>query len=185
MELLTLIGRRPEVRPADIDETPLPGEHPADYVMRLAEHKATISCRVGEVVLGADTTVAAFGEDGWEILGKPVDADDAKRMLTLLSGKSHKVFTGHIVTGIGPSGPRSAGALGTTTVTFRHLVTEEIDAYIATGEPFDRAGSYAIQGGAAPFVSNIEGSKSNVVGLDVDIAQLLLDIVSPLVTVNT
>jgi septum formation protein len=180
IELLQLVGARPEVRPADIDESVLEGEHPGDYVSRLALAKATAVLRPGEVVIGADTTVAIDTPDGWRILGKPSHRDEADEMLQLLSGREHLVFTGHAVATVGRSGVVSAGALSSTKVEFRTLYPPERAAYIDTGEPFDRAGGYAIQGGAGQFVSGFTGSKPNVIGLDVEIATLLIDLITPL-----
>ena len=180
VDLLHLVGARPEVRPADIDETPLEGEHPADYVTRLALEKATAVLQRGEVVIGADTTVAIDTDDGWKILGKPVDRDEAEEMLSMLSGREHLVFTGHAVATIGVGGIVSAGALSSTKVEFRTLYAPERSAYIDTGEPFGRAGAYAIQGGAGQFVTGFSGSKPNVIGLDVEIATLLIDLMTPL-----
>ena len=150
--------------PADVDETPLPGESPLDLVRRLAVAKA--AAVDGDPVLAADTIVEVDGE----ILGKPVDAADARRMLRRLSGRSHRVHTGVAVR----SGEQVEVEVVTTIVTFVALTAESIDWYLATGEPFDKAGAYAIQGAGGVFVEAIRGSVSNVVGLPLaTVARLL------------
>ena len=160
-ELMALAGIRFSVVPADICEDVLPGEAPADHVMRLSREKAdaVAATNDGRFFIGADTIVVLDGA----ILGKPIDAADATRMLTNLSGRDHEVITGFTVfdkiSGIHIS--RSV----CTEVTFKILSEEEITAYIATGCPMDKAGAYAIQGGAVHFVRTINGSYSNVIGL--------------------
>lgn len=162
VELLTAAGFTFDVRPAEIDETVEPGEDAVAYVRRVAWKKATAICREpGSFVLAADTTVAVDEA----ILGKPADAEDARRMLKMLAGRTHAVFTG--ITVLGDGGEHSAVA--TTRVRFLPLADSEIDWYVASGEPFDRAGAYAIQGRASRFVDWIEGSYSNVVGLPVSL----------------
>ena len=153
---------------ADIDETPLPGEPPAAYVERLAieKAKAVLALRPDATVLGADTTVTIGGE----ILGKPVDENDAIRMLRKLSGAVHDVHTG--VALVSSRGVRSA--VDTTRVWVDALTDEDISWYVATGEPVDRAGAYAIQGFASRFIPRIEGSYSNVVGLPVALVSSIL-----------
>jgi septum formation protein len=155
-ELLRSAGISFRVQAANIDETPLPGEAPVAYVRRLAREKA--EAVPGELVLGADTVVVAGGQ----ILGKPVNANDAIRMLLLLSGRRHEVITGFCL-----KGPETITGHDTTAVFFAPLTVDEIRAYVATGEPMDKAGAYAIQGLASRFVERIEGSYSNVVGLPV------------------
>ena len=158
LELLRRIGIEPNVRPADVDETPLPDEHPEALVARLAEAKASaVATEPDHLVIAADTVVVV--DDG--VLGKPSGPDDARRMLAALSGRSHEVMTGVHVT----LGAEAAAAVETTSVRFRSLTADEIDAYVATGEPLDKAGAYAIQGGGGMFVESISGSDSNVVGL--------------------
>jgi septum formation protein len=152
-ELLEGLGVRFTVRPVDLDESPLPGEAPRDYVLRLAVEKAAAAS--GELVLAADTTVVVDGE----ILGKPRDDEDARRMLRLLSGREHSVLTG-IALG-------KAAEVDETLVRFAPLSEAEIDWYVATGEPRDKAGAYAIQGLGSLFVESVEGSYSNVVGLPI------------------
>ena len=154
-ELLARLGEPFTVVPADIDETPQSGESPRDLVRRLAVAKATAVA--GDVVLGADTIVEIDGE----MLAKPVDADDARRMLGRLSARSHRVHTGVAVR----SGERVDVEVCTTIVTFGALSPASIDWYLATGEPFDKAGAYAQQGAGGIFVEAVRGSVSNVVGL--------------------
>lgn len=170
-ELLTQAGLIFTVASADIDEEPLPGEVAAAYVQRLAEEKAQAvweryrSADNAEdpgdalIVLGADTCVVSEGN----ILGKPVDAADARRMLELLSGRTHAVLTG--IAFVTRSG--IVRALEITHVTFNVLKDAEIAQYIATGEPLDKAGAYAIQGYAARWIPRIEGCYFNVVGLPI------------------
>ena len=167
-ELLASAGISFEVLAADIDETPHPDEAPAAYVERLAVEKAraVFALRPAARVLGADTTVTIDGE----ILGKPIDAADAVRMLRKLSGRAHEVHTGVAV--ISAAGVRSA--VDTTRVWFDAMTDEDISWYVATGEPIDRAGAYAIQGLAARFIPRIEGSYSNVVGLPVAMVSSIL-----------
>jgi len=167
-ELLNAAGISFEVLAADIDETPHPNEAPDAYVERLAIEKAraVAAMRPGARVLGADTTVTIDGE----ILGKPVDEADAMRMLRLLSGRPHEVHTGVALVSAG--GVRSA--VDTTRVWFSSMTDEDISWYVATGEPIDRAGAYAIQGFASRFIPRIEGSYSNVVGLPVALVSSIL-----------
>lgn len=166
-ELLAGIGVSVDVRPVDIDETPLANERPEAYVRRLASEKAVAgSCFSALPTLGSDTAVVCDDR----ILGKPADQAEAAAMLRLLSGRSHEVMTAVAVKG-------PAGLLDTCVVTrvfMRQMQTKEIAAYWATGEPADKAGGYAIQGLAAIFVERIEGSHSAVVGLPLyETAQLL------------
>lgn len=160
-ELMELAGISFSVVPADICEDVLPEELPADHVIRLSREKAdaVATKHDGRFFIGADTIVVLDGA----ILGKPVDAADAKRMLSGLSGRDHEVITGFTVfdkvSGIHIS--RSV----CTEVTFKKLTDKEIAAYIATGCPMDKAGAYAIQGGAVHFVRSINGSYTNVIGL--------------------
>lgn len=163
-ELLARAGFQFEVRPASLDEAPLAGEPPEEYAGRVARDKAlNVGAQVepGNLVLGADTIVVA----GDEILGKPEDAADAVRMLRILSGNSHRVITGVCLV----SAPVEVKALTheTTIVTFRSLDEEEIENYVASGEPLDKAGAYGIQGLASKFVARVEGCYFNVVGLPV------------------
>jgi septum formation protein len=167
-ELLTEAGIAFTVHPADIDETHRPGESPIDFTQRLAREKAeAIFAKHPEAtVLGADTVVVCDEE----ILGKPSDETDAARMLKKLSGRDHQVITGVALVSL--SGTQTH--VETTIVTMREISEEEIKKYIATGEPMDKAGAYAIQGAAAAFISKIEGDYSNVVGLPVKLVQQML-----------
>lgn len=165
-ELLTNAGLAFTVQPADIDESVLPNEAPAAYVTRLAIGKAEAvfgrlksAGTTPQAVLGADTTVTLDGQ----ILGKPIDAADAARMLRLIAGRSHQVITGIALAT--PSGTLSAAE--TTLVHVSPMTEAEIAAYIATGEPMDKAGAYGIQGGFGRFIPRIEGCYPNVVGLPV------------------
>lgn len=158
---MALAGIEFSVIPADIGEEALPQEAPVDHVIRLSREKAAAVAAVhdGRFFIGADTIVVL--DDA--ILGKPVDAADARRMLYGLSGRDHEVITGFTVfdkiSGVHIS--RSV----CTNVTFKQLEEKEIAAYIATGCPMDKAGAYAIQGGAVHFVRSINGSYTNVIGL--------------------
>lgn len=160
-ELMALAGISFSVVPADICEDALEGESPADHVLRLSKGKvdAIAEAADGRFFIGADTIVVLDGA----ILGKPADGADAARMLKLLSGRNHEVITGFTVfdrvSGIHVS--RSVS----TEVTFKQLREPEIASYIATGCPMDKAGAYAIQGGAVHFVRSINGSYTNVIGL--------------------
>ena len=157
------------VQPTSIDETPLAGEAPRECAERLAREKAlaVFQSNPQQCVLGADTIVVVDDV----ILGKPRDAEDAARMLRLLSGRTHAVITGVCLVGpeaIGQgSGRNTKTASETTSVTFCALSNDEIRSYIATGEPMDKAGAYAIQGMASRWIPRIEGDYSNVVGLPV------------------
>jgi len=162
-ELLASLGYRFRVCVSTVDEAVLPGETPADHVVRLSEAKARDVAGHTEIrgrwFLGSDTVVVRDGE----ILGKPCDAAEAEAMLTALSGRSHEVFSGYAVLDR-ESAQMTSGAV-MTRVTFRELTCAEIAGYIASGEPLDKAGAYGIQGRAAAMVRRIEGSYSNVVGL--------------------
>lgn len=151
--------------PADVDETVDPEETPDGYVRRVAQLKAeTIIARApGRVILGADTIVLTDNQ----VLGKPVDHDEARRMLRLLSGREHVVITAVCLVNSAAESNRIHTSVARTTVEFAPLDDPEIDAYIASGEPMGKAGAYAIQGLASRFVTRIDGSYSNVVGLPV------------------
>jgi septum formation protein len=161
-ELLTQAGFEFQIDAADVDETVLSGESPDAYVARVAREKARVVATrhaADAVILAADTTVVVEGE----ILAKPLDAADATRMLTLLSGTVHDVLTGVVVV----SGGRESVEVVRTRVHFIELTAADIAWYVATGEADGKAGAYGIQGRAARFVDWIEGSWSNVVGLPV------------------
>jgi septum formation protein len=197
-ELLARAGFTFEVHPAHIPEDPKAGEDPIAYVVRLAREKAQavynqLSANPSPdnlqmpgapgleletwdstnldsrsfVVLGADTTVVLDNQ----ILGKPEDAADAARMLRLLSGRTHRVITGVAVV----TAAHAEVAAEVTAVKFLTLSDEEIAAYIATGEPMDKAGAYAIQGRAARWIPRIEGDYFNVVGLPIALVSTLLE----------
>ncbi len=155
--LLTSIGVDPEVRQADIDETPLPGESPARYVERLAVAKAAAVARDGEVVIAADTTVSINGQ----IIGKPASRAEALGILRTLSGQTHTVFTGLAV--LSPSGTTSA--IVTSEVTFIRASEDLLAWYADTDEPYDKAGAYGLQGAGSMLVAGVQGSVTNVVGL--------------------
>jgi nucleoside triphosphate pyrophosphatase len=162
-ELLRNAGIAIVVQPADVDETPLPGESARACAERLARAKALAvsQARPDDLVLGADTIVVVDGA----ILGKPCDDEDAARMLRLLSGRTHEVITGVCLAG--PRGKDERVASETTLVTMSEIEDEEVRAYVASGEPMDKAGAYAIQGRASRWIPRIEGDYSNVVGLPV------------------
>ena len=158
-QLLLLVGIDHEVRPADVDESLLPGETPVAHAERLARAKAhAIAEREpGAVVIAADTIVVVDGD----VLGKPRDAQDARAMLRRLSGRTHVVLTAVAVA----REARTESAVESVAVTFRPLSDEEIDAYIATGEPMDKAGAYGIQGYGATIVERVDGDYFSVMGL--------------------
>ncbi len=156
-ELLARLGLAPQIRPADVDETPHAGEPARDLVLRLARAKADAVAKDDEVVLAADTIVVLDGLP----LGKPRDLDEASVMLHRLSGRIHEVHTGVAVQH--PAGQDAT--LVTTRVHFRPLTDDEIAWYLGTGEPLDKAGAYGLQGAGAVLVDRIEGSDTNVIGL--------------------
>lgn len=151
-----------EVRVADIDEAPHAGEAADEYVCRLAEDKAaavatTLDDSSNALVIAADTIVEADGK----LLGKPASVQDAHRMVSALAGRAHHVCTGVAVW----TADRSAAAVESSTVRFGPMSAEEVAWYVRTGEPMDKAGAYAVQGLAAPFIEGIEGCYHNIVGL--------------------
>jgi septum formation protein len=183
-ELLRNAGLSFTVQPADIDESPLAGELPRECAERLARAKALAIWRTRpqDLVLGADTIVVVDER----ILGKPIDAGDAVRMLRLLSGRVHTVITGVcVVQAVGGETADSDEVLKTenrelrtasetTLVTMSEFSDDEIREYVATGEPMDKAGAYAIQGIASRWIPRIEGDYSNVVGLPVALVYRML-----------
>ncbi len=177
-ELLRNAGIPFTVYPANIPEAPLSGESPRACAERLAREKANVVLvqQPGKFVLGADTIVVVDGE----ILGKPRDEADAMRMLRLLSGRTHQVTTGVCLVGPLRTGNQKPGTgfedtrSETTLVAVTHLSDEDIHTYIATGEPMDKAGAYAIQGIASRWIPRIEGDYFNVVGLPVVLVQRML-----------
>jgi septum formation protein len=156
-ELMTLIGIPHEVRPADIDETYLPGEVPRDHALRLAREKAQAVVDQDAVVVGSDTIVVVDGD----VLGKPRDEIDAARMLARLSGRSHTVITAVAVSWKG----KVVADAESVDVTFHQLTYGQISAYIATREPMDKAGAYGIQGYGATIVARVDGDYFAVMGL--------------------
>jgi nucleoside triphosphate pyrophosphatase len=162
-----------KVQPTSVLEVPESGESPDACAKRLAREKALAIAKVhaGEFVLGADTIVVVAGE----MLAKPEDAQDAERMLGLLSGRSHQVITGVCLIGDSkPNGRFEDVRAETTSVTMRPLTDQEIRFYARSGEPMDKAGGYAIQGIASRWISRIEGDYSNVVGLPVSLVYRML-----------
>ncbi len=156
-ELLRQAGMEFDIVVPQIDESPLPGEAPAEFVCRTAREKAESLPAGNAIILAADTAVV----DGDRILGKPIDTQDAAAMLRSLSGRTHEVMTGVCL-----RFPNQTNCFHVETrVIFRNLSEKEIADYAATEEPLDKAGAYAIQGGAAKMVRRVEGSYSNVVGL--------------------
>jgi septum formation protein len=159
-ELLRNAGFDFVVRAAEIDETPRPGEAALNYALRLAEEKnLAVESNDNETVLAADTVVVL----GSQIMSKPADAADARRMLTALSGRKHEVITAISLR----CGPRILNDSELTAVWFSALSEDEIESYIASGEPMDKAGAYGIQGIASRYIDRIDGSYTNVVGLPV------------------
>ncbi len=192
-DLLASLGLPFTVRAADIDETPRPDEAADDYVERLARAKAAVVAtstgataaagtsataaagtseatpEIGALVIAADTVVVLDGR----LLGKPADSAEARVMLSALSGRTHEVKTGVAIAALAAHGPIVTDVC-TTSVTFRALDQAEIEWYIATGEPLDKAGAYGIQGWGGTFVERISGSYHNVVGLPIHTVDDLL-----------
>jgi septum formation protein len=163
-ELLTQMGVVFDVLDASIDETPAADEPALDYVRRVAREKAgaglmQVAAVPGALVLGADTEVVLDGA----VFGKPADADDAARMLHALSGRTHQVISAVALVAAG----REAEVVSVSDVTFAELTEVDIAAYVASGEPFGKAGAYAIQGRGAGLISHLSGSYSGVMGLPV------------------
>ncbi|MEX0847707.1 MAG: Maf family protein [Ilumatobacteraceae bacterium] len=157
-DLLAQLGLDLDIRPADIDETEHPGEDPVSYVRRLSIEKAdAVQAHPDELVVAADTTVDLDGR----ILAKPADDDEVRAMLRSLSDRTHRVHTGVTLR----LGDATATEVATTFVTFAPVTATAIEWYLATGEPFGKAGAYAIQGAGGVFVASVQGSVSNVVGL--------------------
>jgi len=156
-----------EVRSAEIDESALTDELPEDHVLRLARAKAQAVARPGELVLAADTVVVLEGR----ILGKPADPADAHQMLSSLAGREHDVYTG--VALFEPDRDTLVSATDRSEVRIAALDKDEISWYVSTGEPLDKAGSYAIQGLGALFVERVVGNYTNVVGLPLPLTRSL------------
>jgi len=173
-DLLRRAGIRFEVRPAGIPEIEQPGETPVEFAQRLAHSKAlAVAERIGasppRLVLGADTIVVLDGD----VLGKPRDSDHALELLERLTGREHSVVTAIALVSSETLQVRQAAV--TSRVEMRAVERDELIAYVATGEPLDKAGGYAVQGGARSFVTRIHGSETNVIGLPLDETIDLLD----------
>lgn len=168
VEILNSVGWEFEKHAADVDESLCDGEASEDYVVRLAREKAeSVAAKFPDsIVLGADTTVVIGGE----ILGKPVDMDDARQMLRMLSGNWHEVLTGIAVVESGAT----RVALQRTRVKFIEMTHEEIEFLAAEGDPLDKAGAYAVQAQAALFIEKVEGEYWNVVGLPINLVYKLI-----------
>ncbi len=169
--LLDIFGWPLEVQPADLDETPLPGEHPRDYVRRLAEAKARAllpAAAAGQVIIAADTTVA----DGDRLLGKPASPQEALDMLRRLRGRAHQVHTGLAV--LAAASGRLVSEVQTSQVHMRTYTEAEMQAYVRSGDPLDKAGAYAIQNRDFRPVERLEGCFASVMGLPLcNLARLL------------
>lgn len=167
-DLVALLGVPFHIEPADVDEAPLAGESSDSLVSRLAAAKANAVAyrRPNSVVIGADTIVDVDGR----MLGKPADEADARRMLGQLSGRTHRVHTAVAVC----IAARTASVTSTTDVTFVAMTGAQIDWYVGTGEPFDKAGAYGLQGAGGAFVQSVSGSVSGVLGLPLTVIVSLL-----------
>jgi septum formation protein len=167
-EILNSVGWEFEKAVPDVDESVVAGESPEDYVQRLAAEKARVISRAypGRVVLAADTTVVL----GEEIIGKPLDLDDARRMIAMLAGNWHKVLTG---VAFQRNGSEHIG-LQSTRVKFAPMSDAEINFLAEEGDPLDKAGAYAVQAQAALFIEGIEGDYWNVVGLPISLVYRLV-----------
>jgi septum formation protein len=167
-EIMRSVGWEFEKDVPDIDEAELPGETPEDYVVRLACEKAELIAKKhpDKIVLGADTTVVIGGQ----IVGKPVDLADARRMVEMLAGNWHEVLTGVAIVSAG----KASAALQRTRVKFVEMNDAEIDFLVAVGDPLDKAGAYAVQAQAALFIEEIEGDYWNVVGLPISLVYSLV-----------
>ncbi len=169
-DLLTILGVSFEVEPPEVDEARLPEENPQAFVERLARDKALAVVVPGAVVVGCDTAVAHEGR----ILGKPVHPEEARSMLRRIQGQSHEVFTGiAVATHEGPA-PVVHSAVDATEVTFLPMTEEEIVEYVASGEPMDKAGGYALQGRGGLFVESVSGSPFTVIGMPLHLLPRLL-----------
>jgi len=169
-ELLALLDIPFEVQPADVDESRRPGEEPLAYVERLARDKARAVAREGTVAVGADTIVVHRGT----VMGKPEHPAEARAMLERLSGDVHQVMTAVAVATVEKGRVVLDSTVETALVRFLPLTDREIDDYIATGEPLDKAGAYALQGRGAVLVESIEGHPTTVVGLPLPATRRLL-----------
>ncbi len=161
-ELLQGLGLTFSIRPADLDETPFPNEEPGPYVLRLAKAKAAAVVQPGEIALAADTVVVLDGE----LLGKPLDQEDAEAMLRKIAGREHEVYTG-VALHYAAEPLREVANLTCSNVRMAAMDDTTIRWYVQTGEPMDKAGSYGIQGYGALFVESVHGNYTNVVGLPI------------------
>lgn len=168
VEIMNSVGWEFEKAVPDVDESVIEGEAPEDYVQRLAAAKAdaVAASFPGETVLAADTTVVINGE----IIGKPVDTEDARRMIAMLAGNWHEVLTG---VAVAKNGSSEIG-LQRTRVKFVQMTDAEIDFLVEKGDPMDKAGAYAVQAQAALFIEGIEGDYWNVVGLPISLVYRLV-----------
>jgi septum formation protein len=168
IEILTSVGWKFEKHPPDIDESERQGELPPGYVVRLAREKAeAVAVKYpGQIVLGADTTVVVNGQ----MIAKPIDLDDARRMLRLLAGNWHEVLTGIAIVEDGAT----RSAIQRTRVKFAIMSEDEINFLAERGDPLDKAGAYAVQAQAALFIEGIEGDYWNVVGLPISLVYELI-----------
>ena len=164
--LLESLGLSFRVVEPDVDESRFPDEEPDHYVERVARLKAAVVDEPGVVTIAADTTVVHEGR----VLGKPTHPGEARAMLARLGGDTHAVFTGVAVA----AGGATSSAVERSLVRMTELTDDEIDLYLASGEPFDKAGSYALQGLGGMFVESVEGSPSNVIGLPLHLTARLL-----------
>lgn len=165
-ELLTMLGLRFATEAPDVDESRHPDEEPAPYVERVARLKAHAVAGSGRLVVAADTAVVFDGQ----VLGKPAHPAEARAMLAMLAGETHAVYTGVAVAAEG----MISSTVERSLVTLLPLTDEEVAGYVATGEPMDKAGGYALQGLGAVFVESVEGSPTNVIGLPVHTVARLL-----------
>lgn len=170
VRLLHQLGLEFEVEPSEVDETRLPDEPPAAHVERLARHKAAVSLAPNAVVVAADTVVV----HGGKVLGKPAHPEEARSMLRRLQADTHEVFTGLAVSARDGSSPVTHSEVDVTTVAMLPMTEEEIDAYVSSGEPMDKAGAYALQGIGGVFVEAVHGSPYTVIGLPVHLLPRLL-----------
>jgi len=173
-EILTSVGWPFEKVVGDIDEATIEGESPEDYVVRLAREKAeAVAAKLdaNAIVLGADTTVVIDRE----IIGKPTDLDEARRMLRLLSGRTHEVLTGVAIVREG----NTSSDLERTFVEFGEMIGDEIEFLAVNGQPLDKAGAYAVQAQAALFIKKIDGDYWNVVGLPINLVYQLINAKAP------
>lgn len=170
-ELLRLVGIAFDIVPTDIDESRRPDEHPHGYVERLAREKAeSATVTLGTVVLAADTAVVHEGD----VLGKPAHPAEARTMLARLAGEVHHVVTGVAVAGVEDGRLEVESVVESARVRMAALTEEEIAAYVATGEPLDKAGAYALQGRGGLLVESVEGHPTTVIGLPLPAARRLL-----------